>query len=220
MKRKTLDYIFSAGGVGIAVLLLVLGLVLTSNANFARDYVTEQLSEQAIAFPPAEALSEEEAASECVTRYAGQTLTTGKMAECYANDFIGLHVKNTADGQTYAQLGGPERELRAQVAEAEAAGAANLEELQAELADVSRTRDTMFKGETLRGVLLTTYGFSEFGEKADQAATVLFVAAGLMLLLSAAGFAHAARTPDEKMFAPAPQLEKLEEEEERQPVGV
>lgn len=219
MKRKTLDYIFSAGGLGIAALLLVLGLVLTSNANFANDYVKDQLSEQAITFPPAEALSEEEAASECVSRYAGQLVTTGKMAECYANDFIGLHVRNTADGMTYAQLGAPERELRAQVAEAEATGAANLEELQAELADVSRTRDTVFKGETLRGVLLTSYGFSEFGVKAEQAATVLYVAAGLMVLLSIAGFVHAARTPEQQMFAPAPQLEKLEEEE-RQPARV
>ena len=44
----------------------------------------------------------------------------------------------------------------------------------------------MFKGETLRGLLLTSYGFSEFGAKAAQAATVAYLAAGLMLLLAIA----------------------------------
>jgi hypothetical protein len=49
----------------------------------------------------------------------------------------------------------------------------------------------MFKGETLRGLLLTTYGFSIFGDRADVAALVCFLAAALLLLLSAGGFAHA-----------------------------
>ena len=53
----------------------------------------------------------------------------------------------------------------------------------------------MFKGETLRGLLLTSYGFSEFGTKAGQAATVAYLAAGLMLLLALAGFIHALVTP-------------------------
>ena len=63
-------------------------------------------------------------------------------------------------------------------------------------------RETVFKGETLRGLLLTTYGFSEFGTKAAQAATVSYLAAGLLFLLAIAGFIHAFRTPTTEAVAP------------------
>ena len=62
-------------------------------------------------------------------------------------------------------------------------------------------RDTAFKGETLRGLLLTSYGFSVFGVKGGQVANVAYLAAALMVLLSIAGFAHAMRTPKNTMFA-------------------
>lgn len=54
----------------------------------------------------------------------------------------------------------------------------------------------------LRGLLLTSDGFSEFGTKAGQAATVAWFAGGLLLVLALAGFAHAARTPRTEAFAP------------------
>ena len=47
----------------------------------------------------------------------------------------------------------------------------------------------------LRGLLLTSYGFSEFGRKADQAATVAFLAAFVLFLASIAGLVHALRAP-------------------------
>jgi hypothetical protein len=201
MKRRTLDIMFSIGGAGIAVLLLAVGLVLSSNAAFANNYVHDQLSEQGIVFPALDDLTEVERQSECLVEYAGQQMTTGKQAECYANDFIGLHLGNIAGGMTYAELGGPERDLRAQVAAAEQADDPALADLQQELAQISRQRDTVFKGETLRGLLLTSYGFSEFGVKAGQAAVVAFLAAGLMALLAIAGFVHAYLTPASRAFA-------------------
>ena len=94
------------------------------------------------------------------------------------------------EGATYATLGTPQRELRAELAATKEAGE-DTEEIQANLDEVNALRDTMFRGETLRGLLLTTFGFSIFGERADTAALVAFLAAALLLLLSAAGFAHA-----------------------------
>ncbi|MDM4719300.1 hypothetical protein QTQ03_06695 [Micromonospora sp. WMMA1363] len=201
MKRRTLDLLFSLGGLGLAVLLLVVGIVLTSNANFANTYVHDQLAAQHISFKPADKLSDEEKKSECLREYAGVPLTTGKQAECYANDFIGLHLKSIGDGKTYADLGEPQSQLRAQVAEAEKNDAANLADLQQQLAEVSGQRDTVFKGETLRGVLLTSYGFSEFGRKAEQAALAMYIGAALLFLLSVAGLVHAFRTPSSEAFA-------------------
>ena len=52
----------------------------------------------------------------------------------------------------------------------------NLADLQKQLTDVTAQRETVFKGETLRGLLLTSYGFSEFGDKAGQAAIVAYLA--------------------------------------------
>jgi hypothetical protein len=201
MQRRTLDILFSVGGLVLAVLLLVVGFVFASNANFANDYVTDQLSQQNIKFKSADALTEEEKKSACLVEYAGQQLTTGKQAECYANDFIGLHLESTANGATYAELGAPQAELRTQVENAEKANDPNLATLQQQLADITRDRETVFKGETLRGLLLTSYGFSEFGTKAGQAATVAFLAAGLLALLAIAGFVHAFVTPKSKAFA-------------------
>jgi len=201
MQRRTLDIVLSVGGLALAGLLLVIGIVFTSNANFANDYVTDQLSQQHIKFKAAAALTDEEKKSACVVKYAGQDLTTGKQAECYANDFIGLHLKSTANGATYAELGAPQADLRTKVADAEKANDPNLANLQQQLADITTQRDTVFKGETLRGLLLTSYGFSEFGTKAGQAATVAFLAAGLLALLAIAGFVHAFVTPRSKAFA-------------------
>ena len=208
MKRRTLDMLFSIGGLVLAGLLLVLGIVLTSNASFAKNYVADQLSQQNISFKTSETLTEEEKASACVVQYAGQKLTTGKQAECYANDFIGLHIKATADGQTYADLGTPQSALRAQVQEAQTTGASNLADLQKQLTAVTGQRETLFKGETLRGLLLTSYGFSEFGTKAAAAANVAFGAAALLALLAIAGLVHAFRTPQSTPFAPVERTDR------------
>jgi hypothetical protein len=201
MKRRTLDILFSVGGVVLAGLLLVVGIVLTSNAHFANNYVKTQLSQQNITFKTADTLTAEEKKSACLVEYAGQKLTTGKQAECYANEFIGLHLKSIAGGKTYAELGAPQSQLTAQVAAAQKNNDPALASLQKQLATLTTQRDTVFKGETLRGLLLTSYGFSEFGTKAAQAATVAYLAAALMALLGIAGFVHAFVTPRTKGFA-------------------
>jgi hypothetical protein len=200
MKRKTLDILVGLGLVVLAGLLLVAGIVLTSNANFANDYVKDQLGQQQISFKSAETMTAEEKQSACLVQYAGQQLTTGKQAECYANEFIGLHLKSIAGGKTYAQLGDVQSGLKAQIAKLPKDDPA-VADLQKQLTDTNAARDTVFKGETLRGLLLTSYGFSEFGVKAGQAAIVAYGAAGLLLLLGAAGLIHAAATPGSKGFA-------------------
>ena len=199
MKRRTLDLLFSIGGVGLAGLLLVIGVVMSSNADFSNKYVTDQLAQQKITFKAADALTAEEKQAPCLVEYAGQPLLTGKQAECYANEFIGLHVKTSGKGKTYAEIGDDQTALRAQIAAA--GGAAAAPELQKQLTDLTATRETVFKGETLRGVLLTSYGFSELGAKADQAAGVIYLGVLLLTALSIAGFVHALVTPKSKGFA-------------------
>ena len=193
MKRKTLDIIFSVGGGLLAILLLVLGLVLQNQANFAKDYVHDQLAAQKITFTPVAGLDAEEKKADCLVANAGEPLTTGKQAECYANEYIGLHVKAINDGKTYSQSSGEAREL---AAKAEAAMKANPDDPKAQALDgqakaAEGKTDALFRGESLRGLLLTSYGFSVFGERAAQAALVCFLAAAVLFIAAIAGFVHA-----------------------------
>jgi hypothetical protein len=201
MKRRTLDVIFSVGGLALAALLLILGLVLQNQADFAKSYVKDQLSQQKITFTPVANLTPEEKQATCLVTYASKPLTTGKQAECYANQYIGLHVTKINDGKTYSETSSESREL---TAKAEAAAEANPDapatiELQDQAKALSGKVDTLFKGETLRGLLLTSYGFSIFGERAQQAALVAYAAALVLLLASIAGFIHAFTTPKDKV---------------------
>ena len=217
MKRRTLDVIVSVGGLVLAGLLLIVGLVLTSNANFARTYVHDQLAAQKISFKTADTLTAEEKQQACLVQYAGQPLTSGAQAECYANNFINVHLQGIAGGKTYAELGDVQTQLKAQIADAQKTNAPNLADLQKQLADTNTNRETVFKGETLRGLLLTSFGFSQFGEKAAQAATVAYLASGLLLILALLGIIHAVRTPRTTAFA-AP--ETADRRSDRQTVGV
>ena len=211
MRRRTLDILFSAGGMALAALLVVLAVVMSSNASFSKNYVKDQLSQQNINFKPADQLNDEEKAKPCIVENAGKALTTGKQAECYANDFIGLHLESTADGMTYAEIGVPQGEARTKLAAAQASGdTAAAAELQKQVTDLTTKRETLFKGETLRGLLLTSYGFSVLGEKAAQAATVAYLGAALLALLALFGFVHAFVTPREKGFAVPNTVEEVE----------
>jgi hypothetical protein len=229
MKRRTLDIAFSLGGVIFSVLLLVVGLILSNQQDFAKTYVRNQLSEQQITFPTAEALAKNddaslnadllekfggdqakvdaflkeknltsEASSKCLNKYAGQPMLTGKQAECYAEHYIKLHAAESSivDGvsYSYATIGGIVTEARNAVTAAKEAGKPQeeIDALQAKADGLQRLRvDTLLRADTLRGLLLTSYGFSVFGERAGQAALVCYIAAIVLFLLSIAGFVHA-----------------------------
>ena len=175
MKRRTLDIIFSIGGLALAGLILVLGLVLQNQANFAEDYVHDQLAAQQITFTPANALSPEENAK-CLKDNGGKPLVTGKQAECYANNYIAVHLKDVNDGKTYAQTSSEARAIKDQDS--------------AEAQELNDKVQTLFRGETLRGLLLTSYGFSIFGDRAQTAAYVCYLVALVLLLAAIAGFIH------------------------------
>jgi hypothetical protein len=202
MKRRTLDIIFSVGGMALAILLMVLGLVLRSNATFAQNYVHDQLVAQKITFTPADKLSAEEKQSADLVKYAGQPLTTGKQAEAYANNYIALHLSETNGGKTYAETSNDARALRAQATTAQQNNAPNAADLDKQATALEAKVQTLFRGETLRGLLLTSYGFSIFGDKAMMASWVAFFAAGILFLASIAGFVHAFRTSKSEAFAP------------------
>ncbi len=188
--RRILLWI-SLGALAVAGLLGAMGMVMASNANFSENYVTDQLTQQRITFKPVAALTDAERQAPCVVANAGQALTTGKQAECFANDYLGLHVKQIGKGQTYAEIGEVQLDLQAKLAAAQASGDPALADLQKQLGAVTGQREAVFKAEMLRGTLLTSFGFSTLGEKGAQAATAAYAGAGAMALLAMVGFVWA-----------------------------
>lgn len=190
--RRTIDKVLIALGAVAAVVFLVAGGLLMWGANFADDYVADELGSQNIFFPPEEALREE--GRDDLVKYAGEQVTTGSEAEAYAS-YINGHLQQIADGQTYADLGAVEREAEAELEAAidEGASEAEVAELEAEVERISGQRETLFRGETLRGLLLSTYAWSTIARIAHIASIVCFVAAAIMVALVIGGLVHIAR---------------------------
>jgi len=181
MRRTTFDLITSAVGLLLAVLLLIAGGLLLWAHNFINTQVQQQLTEQQIVFPAAgsaalKALPADDAAA--MNAYAGQLMTTGAQAKTYADHFIAVHLKEIGGGKTYSQLSA---ESLAQPGNAV----------------LKAQADTVFKGTTLRGLLLNAYAFWQMGQIALIASIVSFVAGVIMLILAGLGFWHRRRTPAE-----------------------
>jgi hypothetical protein len=175
MQRRTFDLLVSVGGVMIVMALVAAGFIFRANADFAQDNVRRQLEAQNISFKPASALTPEEKQQPGVVKYAGQKVTTGDQAKVFADEYIALHLEESTGGKTYSELSAANR------ANPTPEGAEKVE--------------TAFRGETLRGLLLTTYAFWTLGDKAEQASWAFFAGAAALLVLSILGFVHYARTP-------------------------
>lgn len=180
MRRKTFDALLTTGGGIVAALLLVAGGLLMWAHSFVSSQVTEQLSAQKIFFPPAgsDALAPKEIGP-FLNQYAGQQLTNGTQAKAYADHFIAVHVKEMTGGSTYAQLSA---KSLANPGDQKLAGLVQ----------------TVFRGETLRGLLLNAYAFWQMGTIALYGAIASFIGAALMLILCFLGLLHLRRVPAEE----------------------
>ncbi|HXF72764.1 MAG TPA: hypothetical protein VNO79_09180 [Actinomycetota bacterium] len=181
MRRRTFDWLLSMGGVVLTVVLVVAGVLLFAGYSFADNNVRSQLAAQKIFFPPkgSESITSLPASDRpFIARYAGQQLLTGAQAQAYADHYIAVHLREIGGGQTYAQLSAKA------LAEPENA------ELQGQV-------QTLFRGETLRGLLLTSYAFWKLGQIAKLAMWGAFILAGVMAILTGLGFWHLRRVPPE-----------------------
>ena len=149
------------------VLCLILGVgsaLLFYGSNFGLDMVHSQLGAQDISFPAkgSPALAPKEFPG--LQQYAGEKVDTGPKAKAYANQFIAEHVKAVAGGKTYSQVS----ELsRATPTDAKLTGQVA----------------TLFKGETLRGLLLYAWGWSVVSTLALYAAIAALI--GFIIMLGA-----------------------------------
>ena len=184
MRRKTFDVLASVAGLVLAAVLAVGGGLMLWGHNFVDNQVSSQLTAQKIVFPVKtnpefKALPAADAAA--MGQYAGQMLTTGAQAKVYADNFIAFHLSKM--GGTYSQLSA---QALAQPNNAKLAALAN----------------TVFKGTTLRGMLLNAYAFWQMGVIALWGAIVSFIGAALLLVLSILGFVHSRRVSPAAEFMP------------------
>jgi hypothetical protein len=179
MQRRTLDAILSTVGLMLTIVLIVAGALLTWGYKFADDNVHDQLAAQKIFFPPAgsPALKSDQIGP-FLNQYAGEQLTTGKQAQAWADHFIAVHLEEVAGGKTYAQ-----------VSSAAQADPTNVK--------LKAQADTLFRGETLRGLLLNAYAFWKLGQIAKWGAIASFVLAAIMFVLTLLGFRHLKVAPEE-----------------------
>jgi hypothetical protein len=186
MRRRTFDALVSAAGLLLVAVLIVAGVLLTWGHSYASNQVTSQLAAQKIVFPTTSSPEFKilPAANRAqMAKYAGQTMTTGAQAEVYANYFIARHLYLIGGGKTYSQLSAESL--------AHPTNAALAAQVQ-----------TVFRGTTLRSMLLEAYGFGTFAQIALVSAIAAYCAAGLMLLLSIFGLVHLRRTaPDKEVLA-------------------
>jgi hypothetical protein len=194
--RAFLDKLVSWTGVAIAAVLLIAGGLLTWANSFIGDQVHDQLTMQGITMPEGDALadlSDEDAAA--LEEYAGSALDTGPEAKAYADHYILAHMNAASDGRTYQEVSS---EFLALDDEAKAS-----EEGQA----LAGLRQTLFMGNTLRGLLLYGSAFATMGTIAGYGAIAAFLGAFVLLALAQLGIRHARRTA--RAEAAAPRLEPV-----------
>ncbi len=175
MNRSSWDKIVSGAGAVVAVVLIALGAMAIYGGNFGQQNVRDRLVPQHIQFPPADAMSPEERAE--IGEFAGQKVENGVQAEAFSR-YIGGHLVGINDGATYSETSAAAREegIDPDVA-----------------AELQGKADTLFKGESLRAMLLNAYGWWTVATIALWAG-IAMVAAGLLLgILSILGFRHASK---------------------------
>ncbi|HTK15187.1 MAG TPA: hypothetical protein VL769_02255 [Acidimicrobiia bacterium] len=131
-------------GTVLFLVLIVGGGLLLWGSNFANNMVHDQLKEQKIQFPPKGSPGLDPKEFPGLQQYAGQAVDNGPKAKAYANEFIKVHLAGIADGKTYSEVSA------------------------AALADPKNAKldgqaQTLFRGETLRGLLLYAWGWSVVG---------------------------------------------------------
>lgn len=171
--RSTWDRIISTAGAVIAVALIVLGAAAIYGGAFGQDNVRSRLGPEEVRFPPYDQMTPQE--QQLVGDYAGQHVDTGSEAEAFAR-YIGLHLSEVNEGKTYSQT----------------SAAARQEGIDPQLAaELQGKADTLFKGETLRSILLNAYGWWTVSTLAMWVGAGMVLAGLVLGVLSVLGFRHA-----------------------------
>ena len=197
--RRNSHLTLAIAGFATAVLLAVAGGLLLWGSAYVHNTVHNQLAAQQIYFPPQAAFAHAKAGSEItpnmipsVSQYAGQQMLTGQQAEAYADHFIAQHIADLSGGKTYSQLSALSQ---AQPTNTKLAG---------EVA-------TVFKGETLRSMLLNAYGWWKVSQITYIISLAAFGLGTVSFLAGLFGFASLRRDRKPATAQVGPAIEQINE---------
>ena len=171
MRRKTLDLLLNWVGVLLTAVFLIVGTGLLVGHGFTSSQVKSQLLEQKVFFPLKGQMDYHDLVTANLTAYAGKQVLTGSQAQIFANKIIGVDTLAISGGKTYAQLSA------ASLADPTNLGLANQVNL-------------VFRGDTLRGLLLNAYAFGFMGVIALYGGVAMLLAAFIMFILTMMGVNH------------------------------
>jgi hypothetical protein len=189
MKRRTFDKLVSYVGLGLALLLFIFAGLLNFGGGFASENVRSQLANQNIAFPIEAGLPAN--TKDQLLKWAGMQVVSGEMARDYSDLYILEHMNASAT----AVMGKPATYSEVSSAYLTAQRSSGTDPVQ--LQKLSDLRDSLFMGNTLRGMLLQAYAFGMMGVIAGYAAIASLVGGFVFLLLAIAGLMHIRRTPED-----------------------
>jgi len=148
----------------VAVVLFVGSGLLYWGSCFATTMIHDQLAEQKIKFASRADLEKAGEKGE-ILKYAGQDVLTGTQAKVFS-DYIKGHLQKVAGGKTYSEVSADFQKDNKNAA-------------------LGAQRQTLFMGETLRGLLLNAYGWGIMGTVALYASVAVFIAAVGVLIVAA-----------------------------------
>jgi hypothetical protein len=192
MRRIAFNKLLGTAGVALGVILLAVGGLMLWGSAYIHHNVTCQLAAQNVYFPPAAAFAHPTVGTEItpsmipsVSQYAGQQMLTGQQAEAYANNFIAVHLGEIGAGKTYAQL---------------SAEAMALPPTSKKYAALEAQVNTVFKGDSLRSMLLNAFGWWKVSQISYIASLVSFGLGAIVFLAGIFRLAFARREqPDAVM---------------------
>ena len=194
MRRTSIHTLLSVAGATLAGLLVIAASLLLWGSAYVHNSVRNQLAAQQIYFPAKAAFAHPKAGTEItpsmipsVSQYAGQQLLTGQQAESYADNFIAVHLQEIGGGKTYAQLSA---ESMAHPTNTALAGQVQ----------------TVFRGDTLRSMLLNAFSWWKVSQIAYIASLVSFGLGAIAFLAGLFGLVWSgfATEAESKVFQPAP----------------
>jgi hypothetical protein len=178
----------------IITLQVIMAVVLAFGAglafwgsNFTNDQIKSQLAPQKIFFPKDVSTGVPEPEKSALTPYLGQQVLTGEQAHVFAENYLGLHLRELADGKVYSEL----------------STLARTEKDPAKKAVLDGQVQTAFRGETLRSMLNQAWAFSIFGTVALYAGIALALVTLVVLGALVFELFFAKKPVDEPVGVPA-----------------
>jgi hypothetical protein len=170
-EKKVVDRIFGSLGIISALILLVIGIVCLNSGRNIVSTVDNNLVAQKIYFPSVGNPAFSATVYPAAQQYGGQLVDNGKLAQAYANDYLGPQINLVGGGKTLSQV------TAAALANPQNAGLQQLQGAMYQLVTTQGLLSTGVYGDWSQGTAV-----KDIGEVALVASVALILIAGAQLM--------------------------------------